>query len=170
MSDMKGMVTQVWLPKHVSQQMQQDYHRAFPLETGGILLGYRAVANGVESWVITAASNAGPKATHRHTTYTPDYRHDKRIARDHYQDTAGQEYYIGDWHTHPAGSPATSRQDRWALRSIAGRADHLSNRGLMLIMGVEGANRALLCKAHTMTRLPFWRGVGRVQTHHVTLY
>lgn len=88
-------------------------------------------------WVVTAVTGPGPAAKHRRYRFTPDYEYHEREAVAHFQKQNGTEYYLGDWHTHPSGSPESSWLDRTTLHKNAARASHTDFRSLMLIIGGE---------------------------------
>ena len=81
-----------------------DEHDA-ATETGGILLGY----HNARSIEITAAGDAGPHARHTSTSFTRDLVHAQRIAADAWARDRSQ--WVGEWHTHPAGTLAPSTTD-----------------------------------------------------------
>lgn len=107
----------------------------FPLETGGILLGYRRLIINVDHWVITAVTGPGPNAKHHRFRFIPDDDYHRKKAVNHFESQGGSEYYLGDWHTHPDGSPDSSWTDRKTLYKNARRAKHTNYRSLMLIIG-----------------------------------
>lgn len=88
----------------------------YPLETGGMLLGYRSDAGDV---VATAIIGPGPKAKHRRFRFAPDHSYQQDILETHFWRTDGTETYLGDWHTHPNGAAALSWLDKRVLARIA---------------------------------------------------
>jgi integrative and conjugative element protein (TIGR02256 family) len=90
---------------------------AEPLETGGLLMGYHT-ADCLEV-VITDIVGPGPDAVHASDAFTPDYPYHERMVAELYESSGGTTTYLGDWHTHPGGTPSPSKTDTAALRQIA---------------------------------------------------
>ena len=85
-------------------------------ETGGILLGHhrdrpRPVLDAVH------AGDAGPRAVRQPDAFRRDVRHAQELADLAYR-TDGS-IWIGEWHTHPGGSPRPSRRDLTSYRRHA---------------------------------------------------
>ncbi len=77
------------------------------LESGGILIGYRRPPH----MHVTACTTPFPKDIRsRFCFYRRDNQH-RQIAHQHWKDTEGQAYYLGDWHTHPTAVPSPSTLD-----------------------------------------------------------
>lgn len=131
------MTETVWIQESVRADLLRYRTEVFPLETGGILLGYTTENNNIRHWVITAAAGPGKFAKHDRYRFTPDDDHHISEAKRHYHQTGGHEYYIGDWHTHPNGSCLPSVLDKVTLYRNARRSDHLGFISLMLIIGGE---------------------------------
>ncbi len=114
--------------------------RTFPLETGGILMGFEAD----EHLFVTTVIGPGPWAVHRRRSFIPDT--DWQLARvaEVYARSGRTEHYLGDWHTHPRGSTTASLRDLLAARSIARHSPARCPRPIMLIMGVARADRVEL--------------------------
>ena len=104
-----------WLPRLAVELIQLEAGEVFPLETGGILMGYWAEPD----VVITDVIGPGPKAVHYPMGFLPDAEyHENEVARI-YQQTDRISTYLGDWHTHPCGSTRLSRRDRKTMQRIA---------------------------------------------------
>lgn len=87
-----------WLSLTMLKELQSLCSDRFPLETGGLLLGYWA-DNGEP--VINSIIGPGPNAKHALYTFEPDYDfHDIEIDKI-YDDKSNRNYYLGDWHCHP---------------------------------------------------------------------
>ncbi len=88
--------------------------RSLPLETGGILIGYRDGKNVVVTRALEVRSNNSTR-----TSYRLDHDQAERALRDFMaSNSGGLEGYVGEWHTHPA-AVGPSLIDRL---SIAGAA------------------------------------------------
>lgn len=116
-------MNKVWISKAQLDELMRKAGAMFPLETGGVLMGYWADSDVVISTII----GPGSGAIHNKTSFTPDYTfHESEVARI-YRGSGGQWTYLGDWHTHPEQAiPALSAKDictlRWIARSKAARA------------------------------------------------
>lgn len=78
------------------------------LETGGILLGRDAGGAGGGP-LVTVAGGPGPNAIRQPLRFSRDREHADQIAERAWQDH--QAVWLGEWHTHPGGSPAPSEID-----------------------------------------------------------
>lgn len=131
------MTDMIWIQESARRDFLRYRSDTFPLENGGILLGYSTEESGVRHWVISSATGPGKRAKHGRYRFTPDDDHHTNEAKRHYYQTGGYEYYLGDWHTHPNATCLPSILDRVTLYRNARRADHLGFRSLMLIIGGE---------------------------------
>ena len=136
----------VWMTAEVIAAMEVEATRHYPLETGGILLGY---ANALGTQVVVRASvGPGPRAVHRRRGFVPDHvYHELETARI-YAESERVWSYLGDWHSHPCGTLALSRTDRRTLARIACAVEARAPKPIMMILaGMHGspplANRAL---------------------------
>lgn len=90
--------------------------RTWPVrETGGALLGHR---DGKLS-VIEQILGPGPNASHGFSHFEPDAKWQLGEGERIYAESGRTVAYLGDWHTHPHGSPNPSRQDRETAKMIA---------------------------------------------------
>jgi integrative and conjugative element protein (TIGR02256 family) len=85
------------------------------LETGGILVGYRAGSD----YVITAVIGPGPDARHFPRAFLPDADWQTHRLAEAYTQSERRHTYLGDWHTHPQGAAILSRTDKRTLRRVA---------------------------------------------------
>lgn len=106
----------LWIQKSTYTQMCSLGDQSFPLETGGMLLGYIADNGDV---VVTSIIGPGPDAIHNRYGFSPDAEYQQMELTSHYLHTNGQETYLGDWHTHPLGSTTLSRLDKRTLARIS---------------------------------------------------
>jgi len=105
----------VWIQNDVLSGIRGDAEHYYPLESGGILLGY---LSGTEA-VVTAWVDGGPLAVRRYDSFIPDQDHHiKSIARM-YEKSGRRTIYLGDWHSHPYGPLVPSSRDKRTLRNIA---------------------------------------------------
>ena len=107
---------QIWLASGSLQVMRFESSKWYPLETGGILIGYRA---SLRESVITSLIGAGPRAIRTRTSFTPDLDYQERAIEQHFLLTEGSESYLGDWHSHPMGVVGLGWRDKRVLTRIA---------------------------------------------------
>lgn len=79
-------------------------------------MGYVSTSNDV---VVTAIIHAGPTAKRTRTTFRPDPEFQEDGIATRYEESGRQDGYLGDWHSHPGGSPRMSWRDRRTLQAIA---------------------------------------------------
>ena len=102
-----------FVPIAVLEKVAAEADRAYPNETGGVLVGYQ---NGPDT-VITDMLGPGPSARHRRSTFSPDHIWQSIGLTDIYFRTG--DLYLGDWHTHPdAAHGALSIIDKIALWKV----------------------------------------------------
>jgi len=132
---MSSAVTAVWIANAAINDLVIEATEKSPSETGGVLLGYQ-VDNGTTT-VVTAIVGPGPRAQHSKTAYVPDHEYqEKQIARI-YAASGRCTTYVGDWHSHPAGSLYLSRIDIRTLRTIA-RHKNARLRSPIMIVAASG--------------------------------
>ena len=129
---MRARIETAWLRRGLREQIEHDADLAYPLETGGVLVGYVACNN---EPVVHAVIGAGPNALHLGVRFEPDHAWQCEQLDDLFERSSGQWVYLGDWHTHPNGSPTMSWLDRRTLRRIAKHSEARIERPLMLIGG-----------------------------------
>lgn len=128
----------LWIPDDVTAVMRTEASRMAPLETGGVLLGYRAVDHSglhvLEHVVVLGASGPGPRARHTRMTFVPDPAHDEAMIARAYHQSGGRVTYLGDWHTHPMGGGNLSPQDVRTLQRIAAHKPARAPVPLMVVL------------------------------------
>lgn len=134
---MRDIVTKVWVAETALERMTADAQEHFPLETGGVLVGYFA-DNG--DAVIRTVIGAGPGARHQRLRFEPDHGWQCHRLDELYAGSKGLMVYLGDWHTHPRGSPSMSWLDRRTLLKIAQHPEARCASPLMVI-GAGGASQ-----------------------------
>lgn len=117
-------------------EMVEEGLRKFPLETGGVIMGFETDA----AVFLTAIIGPGPRAVHRRRSFTPDTEWQSARVAEVYARSGRTENYLGDWHTHPRGTASVSLTDMLAARSIARYAPARCPRPTMLIIGLGGAD------------------------------
>lgn len=109
-----------WWAQDALDQAVAEADRTFPMETGGVLLGWRASTSEV---VITDLVGPGPRAEHHRVWFRPDADWQQEQIDARYAQSGRTVTYLGDWHTHPNGNPVLSRKDLRTLRRISRHAD-----------------------------------------------
>jgi len=121
---------QVWLPSWALDTVIAEAEQWAPDETGGALMGY-ATADGL---VVTNLIDGGPGAVRTPSAFTPDGDYQLSEMAALYERSGRLHTYIGDWHTHPKGSPSYSTVDRGALRTVARSPEGRCDQPLMVIL------------------------------------
>lgn len=107
----------IWLVRQALDVMLNEASSRHPLETGGVLLGWRAG----EDKVVVDVLGPGPQALHGRYRFLPD--HDWQIEQIHKRFASSNRDidYLGDWHCHPDGVAVMSAEDQSTLRRISRR-------------------------------------------------
>ncbi len=116
----------VWLANSALHTMHAEATALYPLESGGILLGWR---DGGDRIVINALG-PGPQALHGRHRFLPDHEWQVFFIRRIFKESHGDIDYLGDWHSHPNGGSTMSAEDHATLRRISRRV----REPLMLIL------------------------------------
>ena len=98
-------------------------------EAGGILIGYRRPPH---IHVIACTTPCKKDKRTRSGFMRQDPNHSV-IAREHWKNSSGQAYYLGEWHTHPIGIPTPSSVDRKEWSKL--RRSRLGSQLLFIIVG-----------------------------------
>ena len=114
--------------------MLEQAQQHFPLETGGMLLGYESN----DDIVLTKIIGAGPNAKHGYSHFVPDGEYQQSALEEHFWATDGRETYLGDWHTHPKGKNKLSPLDKRTLACIANEPLSGTKHPLMAIFACGG--------------------------------
>lgn len=112
--------------------MVTEATRAFPLETGGLLLGYDDPATA--QVVIRQVVGPGPRAAHGLSRFFPDHDYHRRETARIYASSGRITSYLGDWHSHPGGGTALSPTDRRTLARIARAQTARAPRPIMIVL------------------------------------
>lgn len=108
-------------------------HQTGPLETGGILIGRYAAT--LDRAIVTAASGApSDSRSSRHSFQRGVRGLQRRLVRAWHED---QEFYLGEWHSHPYNPPEASATDSARMRAIAESERYQCPEPVLLIIGGE---------------------------------
>lgn len=124
----------VWLAKSALRAMYEESSSLYPLESGGILLGWR---DGGDRIVVNALG-PGPQALHGRHRFLPDHAWQVFHIRQIFEESIGDIDYLGDWHSHPDGGAAMSAEDQSTLKRISRRV----RKPLMLILSGVSNNES----------------------------
>jgi integrative and conjugative element protein (TIGR02256 family) len=127
-----AMHEKLWIEKAAYSIMQKLADSHFPLETGGMLLGY---LGGNGEAVVTNIIGPGPNAVHGRFRFVPDGEYQQAALEKAFWGSEGQETYLGDWHTHPKGNPVPSYFDKRTLAKIAKEPASGIAKPIMAILG-----------------------------------
>lgn len=134
-------LTAVRLPPALLAEMVGEGTRAFPLETGGVLMGYWVPPpHPRREAVVTDAIGPGPRAVHAATRFEPDDAWQERRVAEAYRASGRLHTYLGDWHTHPNGAPRPSPLDRATARRIATAPAARAPEPLMVIIALRAGH------------------------------
>ena len=130
-------MSSLWLENNNFKLITVEADKWFPLETGGLLIGYRADNGEI---VITDITVAGPNAIHKKSQFIPDYDFDQNVVEEAFHRTGGICNYLGDWHTHPNGNGFLSWPDKRTMRSISQSTEaYLSSPTMGILFGKSGS-------------------------------
>lgn len=122
----------IWLPVKIVESMKAEADSWYPLETGGILMGYRT--DDFEDVVVTTFIGPGKNAVHKRYRFEPDTEWQIGRIQAIYEATNRMHTYLGEWHTHPKGSLSLSILDRKTLSRIANSHETRAPTPIMAIM------------------------------------
>ncbi len=104
----------IWLAFAAIEQITRLAESYSPLETGGVLMGWRSGPNRV----VAAIIGPGPRALHGRHMFLPDHEWQVGQIDLAFAASKGDLDYLGDWHTHPDGVAALSALDRKTLHKL----------------------------------------------------
>ncbi|SCK11175.1 integrative and conjugative element protein, VC0181 family [Variovorax sp. HW608] len=132
----------IFLDEGLIKLLQAAREEALPAETGGVLLGY--IDFNVNAIVVVDALAAPPDSEGTTMSFERGVAGLSALVEEASRRTAGIVGYIGEWHSHPRGHPASpSRADLIQLAELALRMDEDGLPVLQLIVG-DGDDLQLL--------------------------
>ncbi|MGG1663279.1 Mov34/MPN/PAD-1 family protein [Brevibacillus sp. NRS-1366] len=129
-------MTTLYITPKAWKQIEQAVRKKPSLETGGVMMGYSL---GEDSWVVTYASEPGPKAIHQPNSIFFDDSHLRKLVRKLSRNRQWQ--YIGDWHSHTIKRLSPSKGDKRTIWTKATQSMYMSSSPLMLIVGLGKQNQ-----------------------------
>lgn len=157
MSSVQSSQPAVWIASAAAAALDAQASAAYPLETGGMLVGYR---NG-SSYVVMRVIGPGPQALHSRTRFEPDHDWQSAQLDLHYSQSRGVHRYLGDWHTHPDSVGELSWLDRRTLARIAAGPRTGEENPLMIVGGGKPRSWSWLAHAFVGRRLRLWPATTR---------
>lgn len=146
----------VWINETVIREMTFEANRAFPLETGGILMGY--CAEYTNEIVVSFVIGPGARALHKRHSFMPDAIYQEAQVALHYVQSGCTVTYLGDWHTHPLGRAHLSHRDKQTLRQISNSPDARAPSPIMTVL--SGGDPGWNLTSWQLTRRRFGRLIG----------
>lgn len=137
----------VWIPTALLAQLHDLVREHAPLETGGMLLGWRNHGK----VAIDATIDAGPGALRNRTGFTPDGHWQQQQLAAIYEQSGRTVTYLGDWHSHPHGPARPSGQDRKTAAAIAASEQARTPYPITLILGRNRRRAQFLTRAYIHT-------------------
>ena len=127
-----GRGGRAWLDEDVVREIVAETAEWWPLETGGMLVGY--AADGLaRDLVITDVIGPGPDAVHKKSRFEPDTVWQQVELERLYFESERTWTYLGDWHSHPNGGCYLSFTDWTTLLRISLHRDARARRPAMLV-------------------------------------
>jgi integrative and conjugative element protein (TIGR02256 family) len=132
----------------VMEGLLLEARRCAPLETGGVLLGWRDATD----VCVTNIIGPGPRATHDRTSFMPDADWQAEQVALLYSQSGRRLAYLGDWHTHPGAAPIPSARDRKTLRVISRHRPARCPNPIMVILGQVHEGERWTTAGHSVVR------------------
>jgi len=129
-----GVVVKLTEPAHASHYEARRWIQS-ERSTGGILIG-RYQDDGNTALVTSATARPNDSISGR-TWFQRGVRGLKELLRDRW---LRGEYYLGEWHSHPGGSPDPSGNDFREMRSISIDSNYRCSRPLLIIAGTSAGS------------------------------
>ncbi|MFM1652471.1 Mov34/MPN/PAD-1 family protein [Brevibacillus sp. B_LB10_24] len=126
-------MTTLYVTEKAWKQIEQAVSKNPNVETGGILMGYQL--NG--DWVVSYASEPGPRAIKERKTVVFDENHIRTVTAKLKLRSAGRLRYIGDWHSHTVKRLTPSLGDRKTFALKTYQETYQSSSPIMLIVGMH---------------------------------
>lgn len=115
-------------------RMEREGRHWAPVETGGMLAGYRTGPHIDADIVVTDDIAAGPAAQRTQTRFVPDGEWQQSRLERLYAASDRITTYLGDWHTHPSGGTRPSSTDRHTYQRVADESEARAPYPVILIL------------------------------------
>lgn len=114
----------------------QETRSHYPLETGGMLLGYIKE----NKYYVMDLVEAGPKAIHKENYFLPDGKYQQPILEQKFNKSNGLITFLGDWHSHPNADSYLSDLDMETLKNISEDDGAQISNPIFIIVGTSPFN------------------------------
>ncbi|MBQ3426180.1 MAG: Mov34/MPN/PAD-1 family protein [Clostridia bacterium] len=121
----------VLLENKAYKQLLEFYNQSGDYETGGILVGYYDV--NYNSAIITQVTNAPKDSICRRRSFRRGISGLSKYLQAIWDNK--NEYYLGEWHSHPHSSAVPSKVDISQIKHIANNPKFLCSEPLLLVIG-----------------------------------
>jgi integrative and conjugative element protein (TIGR02256 family) len=118
------------LPGRIIDEMLELCGRSFPLETGGILVGFYS-----DDSRFAHVTNLVPAPIDSVSNRFSFQRGVRGVQKFLNQMWLRRRYYLGEWHFHPGGSASPSGMDSDQMKSIAYAGSYHCPEPVLLILG-----------------------------------
>lgn len=125
-----GAPRRVRIAEELKSTMLSLARRHAPNETGGILVGRHTD----DTVTVLAVSDAGRNAVSEPTRFERDGAHCQAFLERTVAELGPGVDYVGEWHSHPDGSPAPSSRDTQSFIEIAADPNYLTTAPVLLIV------------------------------------
>jgi len=126
----------IFILKSVVKFILNETKVHYPLETGGMLLGYLKEKN----YYILDIIDAGPEAIHKTDYFLPDGKYQQPILEQKFFKSNGKVTFLGDWHSHPKADSYLSKLDMETLKNISEDEGAQINCPIFIIIGTSPLN------------------------------
>lgn len=116
MPGLRSRVT-IWIEHAAAARMVDAARSLYPLETGGVLLGWTDATDRI----VVDLAGSGPCALHGRHMFIPDHAWQLSHIRAAFAQSCGDLNYLGDWHSHPSGVAEMSARDDRTLTRLSRR-------------------------------------------------
>jgi integrative and conjugative element protein (TIGR02256 family) len=118
------------LPGQIVDEMLQRCARSYPLETGGVLVGYYS-----DDSRFAHVTNLVPAPDDSISSRFSFHRGVRGLQQFLNRMWMRRRYYLGEWHFHPGGSASPSGTDGDQMKSIAYAGSYHCPEPVLLILG-----------------------------------
>jgi len=121
----------VLLPRYLLESIFRIASQHYPVEFGGIFTGYK-----LDNLLSIVDFEVPNKFQSTGTKFTREADDLNKYLQDIYEVSLGKIEYLGEWHSHPAGSTQFSSKDLQSIGEIAFKSETKNKNPLLLIIGL----------------------------------
>ena len=122
------------LPEQIYDQIITEVAKYYPRECGGIFVGSIDISNStavIEQMLIPQKVKSTRILFRRFASGI------NKALSEIFNQTQGQQYYLGEWHSHPNALPMPSGKDIRTMKGIVNNGNIRINTPLLLIVGYQ---------------------------------